>query len=90
MTKYISVRIWRDLTDKHLYREGEPFPFDGREVPEARLTELETGRNRAGLAMIQRIITEDEPEHAPEPAQEPEKEVKKAPAKRPSRATKKT
>ena len=36
MKKYISARTWRDLTDKHLYREGDPFPFDGREVPAAR------------------------------------------------------
>ena len=74
---YISIRTWRDLTDKHLYREGEPFPFDGREVPEARLTELETGRNRAGLAMIQR---------KPEEEKKPEPE-KTEPAKKPVRKT---
>lgn len=79
MTKYISVRVWRDLTDKHLYHEGDFFPFDGREVPEERLKELEFGHNRAGLKMIQGIITED----APKPAQAPdEKPVKKAPARR--------
>lgn len=77
MKKYISVRLWRDLTDKHLYREGDLFPFDGREVPEARLTELETGRNRAGLAMIQR---------KPEEAKKPEPE-KTEPAKKPVRKT---
>lgn len=77
MKKYISARTWRDLTDKHLYREGDPFPFDGREVPAARLKELETGSNRAGLQMIQSIITED----APDPEQEP-KPARKAPARR--------
>lgn len=50
---YISTRIWRDLTDHHLYHEGDPFPFDGRDVPADRLQQLETGRNRAGLQMIQ-------------------------------------
>lgn len=79
MKKYISVRMWRDLTDKHLYHEGDPFPFDGREVPEERLRELEFGRNRAGLKMIQGIITEDTPKTAQETEAEP---VKKAPARR--------
>lgn len=77
MKKYISVRKWRDLTDKHLYHEGDPFPFDGREVPEERLRELEFGHNRAGLKMIHGIITEDAPK------QETKAEtVKKAPARR--------
>lgn len=49
---YISNRAWRDLTDGHLYREGEPFPFDGREVPVERLAELETGRNQAKMSLI--------------------------------------
>lgn len=79
MKKYISVRLWRDLTDKHLYNEGDPFPFDGREVPEERLRELESGRNQAGLQMIQGIITEDTPKTAQETKTEP---VKKAPARR--------
>ena len=79
MKKYISVRMWRDLTDKHLYHEGDPFPFDGREVPEERLRELESGRNRAGLQMIQSIVTEDAPKAAQETEAEP---VKKAPARR--------
>lgn len=79
MKKYISARTWRDLTDKHLYHEGDPFPFDGREVPQQRLKELEFGRNLAGLQMIRGIITEDEPKAAQETEAEP---VKKAPARR--------
>ena len=79
MQKYICTRDWRDLTDRHLYHAGDPFPCDGREVPADRLQELESGRNRAGLQMIQGIVTED----APKPAQAPdEKPVKKAPARR--------
>ena len=72
---YISLATWRDLTDGHLYREGEHFPFDGREVPEGRLDELVSGRNRAGLVLIQAIEFQDEPkearkEEAPEKATE--------------------
>ena len=67
--KFISTGTWRDLSDGHLYREGESFPFDGREIPKERLEELESGRNRAGLRLIR---VQDEPEEAPK-AEEPEK-----------------
>ena len=69
---YISLATWRDLTDGHLYREGEQFPFDGREVPEGRLDELVSGRNRAGLALIQAVEVQDEPKEARK-EEEPEK-----------------
>lgn len=61
---YISLAVWRDLTDGHLYREGEPFPFDGREVSGARLDELISGRNRAGLRLIRADESKSEPEEA--------------------------
>lgn len=57
--KYISTVTWRDNTDWHLYREGEPFPFDGRDVPPERLSELETGCNRAGLQLIRAKDAQD-------------------------------
>ena len=57
---YISTEVWRDLTDGHTYREGEIFPFDGREVSAERLDELLSGRNRAGLALIRAIDVRDE------------------------------
>lgn len=59
---YISLAAWRDLTDGHLYREGEPFPFDGREVSGTRLDELMNGRNRAGLRLIVAVESANEPE----------------------------
>lgn len=62
--KYISTVTWRDNTDGHLYREGEPFPFDGREIPKDRLEALESGRNRAGLRLIRACEVENEPEEA--------------------------
>lgn len=62
--KYISAGAWRDLTDGHLYHEGEPFPFDGREISPERLEELGNARNRAGLVLIRAIEVQDEPEEA--------------------------
>jgi hypothetical protein len=62
VTKYFSTAEWRDNTDGHLYREGEPFPFDGREIPGDRLEALESGRNRAGLRLIRAVEVQDEPE----------------------------
>ncbi len=59
---YISLATWRDLTDGHLYREGDQFPFDGREVSGERLDELMNGRNRAGLRLIRADESMDKPE----------------------------
>ena len=64
MKIFVSAKTWRDLTDGHLYREGEPFPFDGREIPKDRLDALESGRNRAGLRLIRACEVQDEPEEA--------------------------
>ena len=86
---YISLREWRDNTDGHLYREGEPFPFDGREIPKERLEALESGRNRAGLRLIRAVEVQDEPEETRKeeaPGKAPEGR-KTAPAKK--RTTKK-
>ena len=79
---YISLREWRDNTDGHLYLEGEPFPFDGREIPEERLEALESGRNRAGLRLIRAEEVQDEPvevrkEEAPKKAPEGRKTAPK-------------
>jgi hypothetical protein len=57
---FISLATWRDLTDGHLYHEGEQFPFDGRAVPEDRIEALESGRNRAGLRLIRADKASDE------------------------------
>ena len=70
-----SLATWRDLTDGHLYHEGDIFPFDGRVIAAERLAELKSGRNRAGLRLIEGIETKNEPkevqqEKAPEKAAE--------------------
>lgn len=73
---YISTCTWRDLTDGHLYCQGDSFPYDGRDVPAERLEELETGRNMAGLRLItpsegadeaQQAQTEETPKKAKKP-----------------------
>lgn len=73
--RYICTRDWRDLTDKHLYHEGDPFPFDGRDVPAERLKELESGSNRAGLQMIQGIEDQTAQEAPPEEAKKAQPET---------------
>lgn len=100
--KYISAILWRDLTDGHLYAEGDEFPFDGREIKPERLKELESGNNRAGLPLIIAVIEdkpevqkaeaqpepEQEQEKDPEPETEPEK-PKQKPARKPANKAKK-
>ena len=80
--KYISAILWRDLTDGHLYAEGDEFPFDGREIKPERLKELESGNNRAGLPLIIAVI-EDKPEDPKEEAVEEEKEPEPEPEQEP-------
>ena len=79
--RYICTRDWRDLTDKHLYHAGEPFPCDGREVPAERLRDLESGSNRAGLQMIQGIAEEAAPQEAHEAEPQAAEAKPKAPRK---------
>lgn len=72
---YRSLTTWRDISDGHLYHEGDTFPFDGREIAPERLAELENGTNRAGLRLIQGCEVRDEPvevrkEEAPKKAAE--------------------
>lgn len=84
--KHISTTTWRDLSDGHLYHEGEPYPFDGREIAPERLAELKDGRNRAGLRLI--LEAEDngaekvQNEQAPETAEKTENKKSAKPAKK--------
>lgn len=86
--KYISTGTWRDLTDGHLYHEGEPFPFDGREVAPERITELETAQNRAGFALIRAEDVADEGAEAPK-EEAPDKAPEEAPEEAKKTAAKK-
>jgi len=43
---------FRDLQDGHLYRAGEPFPHDGREIPAERISELSGAHNASGRPLI--------------------------------------
>lgn len=80
--KYISCGTWRDLTDHHLYHEGDLFPFDGREIQKDRLDSLLNGTNRAGLVLIR---AEEDEVKAAKPAPEPEKAPEKAPEAKPAK-----
>ena len=55
--KAVSLTTWVDVTDGHEYREGDPFPFDGREIEDARLDELASADNMTGTPVIS--VTED-------------------------------
>ena len=69
---YESITTWRDLEDNHLYRTGEKFPHDGREISEARIAELSGTQNKAGFALIRPCATPSEETSVEAPA-EPKK-----------------
>ena len=52
------------MTDGHEYREGEPYPHDGREIPGERLEELASDRNQTGLPVISMVEVEEKPKKA--------------------------
>ena len=89
MRKYVSAAEWRDLTDGHVYRKGEEFPFDGRQIPAERLAELENGHNRAGLVLISACEAPDDQAEAPK-EETPEKasEGRKTAAKKTTKTKK--
>lgn len=70
--KYISIAMWRDLEDKHLYNSGDKYPHDDREVSEDRIAELSSKQNKAGFALIKAV--EESCEEKPiEKAEQPKK-----------------
>ena len=77
---YISIRLWRDLTDGHLYHPGEAFPHDGRAIPGDRIAALLNGSNKAGFALIQACGEKDKekPVQKEETPKKPVRSRKKA------------
>ena len=63
---YKVIEKFRDLTDGHLYESGDAFPFDGREIPAARLDTLVNGQNLANKRLIAPV--EEIPTEAPKAA----------------------
>ena len=68
---YRVITTFRDLEDGHLYKPGDPFPHDGREIRKERLESLLSAQNRVSKP----VIEQDEQEAEQKPAQ-------KAPRKR--------
>ena len=88
---YISTTEWRDLESGHLYNAGDPFPYDGQDIPEERITALSTAQNKAGFALIQAV---DEPgkeiiEEEATPVEKPVKTAEKTGAKKSTTTTRK-
>lgn len=70
--QYKAVRRWRDLTDGHLYEQGDAFPHDGRTIAPVRINELLTGQNAACKQMIEQA------EELPAPERKTRRTAKKA------------
>ena len=50
--KAISLATWVDKEDGHEYRPGDPFPHDGREIAQDRITSLTTSENGIGKPVV--------------------------------------
>ena len=63
---YRVIYAFNDLNDNsRSYRVGEEFPRPGLRVTKARLKELSTDENKAGIQLIEYVP--DETEDAPKP-----------------------
>ena len=63
MKKGFSLKTWVDVTDGHQYGAGDPFPHDGRTIPDDRIEELATDKNQTGSPVI---AVEDVPDKKPQ------------------------
>ena len=77
---YESITTWRDLEDGHLYRKGDGYPHDGREVSKDRIAELSGTQNKAGFVLIRPCATSNKEASTEAPAE----------PKKPTRGRKKT
>lgn len=73
---YESITEWRDLEDGHLYRRGDKYPHDEREVSEERVAELSGTQNKAGFALIRPCATPNRETSVEAPA-EPKKPIQR-------------
>lgn len=52
---WFVIKLFTDLQDKdHLYKEGDPFPRNGKEVSEERINELASSKNLQGTPLIKK------------------------------------
>lgn len=72
---YKSIATWCDLEDNHLYRDGEKYPHDGREISPERIAELSGTQNKAGFALIRQCAIQNEEKPIQE-AEEPKKPIR--------------
>ena len=93
---YIVVKYFTDLHDNnHVYKVGDTFPHDGREVEDARLEELLTDKNKRGVPLIAlkefasapRIDSTDKVEEIPVKEEKPEIKADTEAESKPKKAT---
>ncbi len=53
----VVYKEFYDMKDKtkHIYHEGDIFPFDNRKIPQKRIDELSTENNKIGVPLIEKI-----------------------------------
>lgn len=59
--KYEVIKDFVDVqNDNHLYRVGDPFPYNDADVSEERIDELASDKNRVGVVLIRSVEDENE------------------------------
>ena len=70
---WVVTKEFADVTDCHVYKVGDSFPHDGRQISDGRLRELSTDKNKLGVPLIEK---EKEETNVLEPAEKPKRRTK--------------
>lgn len=58
---WLVIREFADKTDNyHVYKAGDSFPRDGKQVSTKRTSELSTNSNAQGVPLIKEVLDEGE------------------------------
>ena len=55
----VACDIFKDLEEDHIYKKGEDFPYDDKEIKEERINALSTINNKMGIILIAEKEIED-------------------------------
>lgn len=52
---YKVISPFKDLEENHIYKTGDVFPFDKKEISVERIKSLSTDKNKTGKPLIEKI-----------------------------------
>ena len=57
---YRVINPFKDLEENHLYKTGDKFPFDDKEILDERIASLLSNKNKVGKPLIEKVKEDKE------------------------------